>query len=193
MFALGGRVPFSWKWASRYQARACDLGSAQMCYRAGFQLKNPERRPDEARGFFVRACDMKYMAGCEELALMETDVAKHLLLLRSACDMGSAKSCAELGQRAATGDGVPLDAGEALGSLDRACDAGNGDMPACEAFWPLALESRDSKRISRGLRGLHAGFMTGEIPGAFEKLEAARKDLQERCERHETYACEALK
>jgi hypothetical protein len=35
--------------------------------------------------------------------------------------------------------------------------------------------------------------MTGEIPGAFEKLEAARKDLQERCERHETYACEALK
>ena len=75
MFALGGRVPFSWKWASRYQARACDLGSAQMCYRAGFQLKNPERTPDEARAFFVRACDMKYLAACEELALMETDVA----------------------------------------------------------------------------------------------------------------------
>ena len=85
---------------------------------------------------YTRACNLGWMAGCNELARFYftgdgvlPDKARAIGLLERACSGGHALACGNVARMYERGDGAPRDDTKAQGYLRRACDL--GESTAC--------------------------------------------------------------
>jgi TPR repeat protein len=124
--------------------RACHLGDAAGCERAGLALLSPNvgtARADDvssAIAMLERACDARDALACSRAgAVLDAgktiprDAARATRLLTRACREGDATSCVRAGTMLAKGDGIERDDVRANELLERACNLGDGYRKAC--------------------------------------------------------------
>ena len=120
-------------------AKACEKRSGEACDMLGLMQRDGLGGPQDipaATANFVKACDLKYVLGCEMAAqiylgnpiakgLVPVDEKKAASLAHFGCRWGSAGSCTEMSFLHSKGRGVEKDPVKAREYAYKACNAGH--------------------------------------------------------------------
>jgi hypothetical protein len=138
--------------------RACHLGDAAGCERAGFALLSKTAdatqsdRVNASLALLERACSARGALACaragevlEAGKIVPRDAARAARLFVRACREGDATSCVRSAALLGKGDGIERDDARANELLERACNVGDGYRKSC---FDLA------RRVASGQGGL---------------------------------------
>ena len=128
-----------------FYERACSLGGAKACRKAGMLIR--DRAPDPARmkSAFGLGCTLEDATSCNELGmvLVKSEPFKGRQLFQNACRLDSGVGCSNLALAFRDGIGGKVDLAKAEATSDRACKLGHGDACSIQA---LLVEKRGGKR-----------------------------------------------
>ncbi len=156
--------------------KGCDFGHGPSCNDLGVDYGHGEGTPKDlakAIVFYEKACALKDALGCENAGFVRTRTEPPTLDLsfaafKKGCDLGSSKSCYELGRCYMNGTGVPAEPAAGLAAFDKSCKA--GVQQGCGAY---------------GLFDLLGKGMAADVP-------RGAKMLSESCDAGNAEACKNL-
>lgn len=191
----------------------CDRGYLPDCRSLGVRVAwgSGPKNYDWARSLLTRACDGGDVGGCCYLGAMyenglgvPRDPAHALSIYRPACDLGSALGCVHLGRLYEQGLGIEKDVTRARALFTAACEQTPGNAATGWGCAKLARlvkseSAEDAKRLSQ--KSCDLGNAEGCIQvasdaittGSNEQKVAARKKLEEMCNKDVAESCEALR
>jgi TPR repeat protein len=196
-------------------ARACDLGSGEMCSNLGVSLFTGEtgvpKDLPRAHAMFEKSCKLDYAEGCKNLGAtwrdgigVDKDLTKSLPAYQRACELGHAASCNEAGVQYDHGDGTATDHKRAFELFTTACKGKEG--VACQN---MGISYKTGSGVKKDLAQAYASYLQacdlddfegcndaavliGTAKGVPKDLALKRQLYQKACDGKDELACKNL-